>query len=153
MPSTSVAAIQKFLKDPQDLRTVRGVCVPDVTYVSLNYSNPDLAKSMPWCGTHTGPEAIVSTFERVGSYWKVDEFAPDAIFGDEHFGAVFGSMTLTSTVLGKTVTSPFSIFCKMTGDKISYMQFMEDTFATSASFRSSGLWTFQSNPAGGEVSA
>jgi hypothetical protein len=31
------------------------------------------------------------------------------------------------------------------------MQFMEDTFATGASFRSAGKWTFRSNPNGEEV--
>jgi hypothetical protein len=31
------------------------------------------------------------------------------------------------------------------------MQFMEDTFATAASFRSGGSWKFQSDPLGGEV--
>jgi len=32
-----------------------------------------------------------------------------------------------------------------------YLQFMEDTLATSASFRSAGAWTFRSNPNGQEV--
>jgi hypothetical protein len=27
---------------------------PDVTYVSLNYDNPDLKKIMPWAGTSRG---------------------------------------------------------------------------------------------------
>ncbi len=153
MPSRSVELVQRFLKSPTDLTLLREICTPDVVYVSLNYSNPDLQKSMPWCGTHAGAEAIASTFERVDRYWTVDTFAPEAVFGDEQYVAVFGRMTLTSTVMGKTVTSPFSIFCRMTDGKISYMQFMEDTFATSSSFRSGGTWTFRSNPDGGEVSA
>ncbi len=125
MAVDSVGLIKAFLKDRKNLQVVQALCTPDVTYVSLNYSNPDLKKSMPWCGTGTGVEAIVSTFERVEQYWSVDDFSPEATFGDERFVAVFGRMTLTSTVLHKTVTSPFSIFCKLTGGKISYMQFME----------------------------
>ena len=152
MQNSSVEVIQKFLKGNTDIEVVRELCTPDVVYVSLNYSNPELARSMPWCGTHPGAEAIVSTFARVGNYWSVDDFSPEAIFGDDQYVAVFGSMTLTSTVLKKTTTSPFSIFCKMADGKISYMQFMEDTFATSSTFRSSGVWTFRSNPDGGEVS-
>jgi hypothetical protein len=35
--------------------------------------------------------------------------------------------------------------------KITYMQFMEDTFCTASSFRSGGTWKFQSDPHGGEV--
>ena len=53
---------------------VNVLCTPDVTYVSLNYSNPDLKKSMPWCGTHQGPEAILDTFIRVGEFWNIDAF-------------------------------------------------------------------------------
>ena len=49
--------------------------------------------------------------------------------------AVFGRFTYTSTKLRKTVTTPFAIFCKVHDGKVAYMQFMEDTFATSASFR------------------
>ena len=153
MPKTTVELVQALLNDPKDIDVVRGLCTPDVTYVSLNYSNPDLQKSMPWCGTYQGPEAFVSTFVRVGQYWSVDDFSPEAIFGDEKQAAVFGRMTLTSTVMQKTVTSPFAIYLKLTDGKFTYIQFMEDTFATSASFRSSGVWTFRSNPAGGEVSA
>jgi hypothetical protein len=153
MTKTSVDLVQELLKHRKNLEIVSALCSPDVTYVSLNYSNPDLQKSMPWCGTSYGPEAIVSTFVRVEEYWRLDDFSPDATFGDDKHVAIFGSMTLTSTVLGKTVTSPFSIFCKVADEKVTYMQFMEDTFATSSTFRSSGIWTFRSNPAGGEVSA
>ena len=152
MTKTPVEVVQALLAGRKDITTVRSLCTPNVTYVSLNYSNPDLQKSMPWCGTYTGPEALVSTFVRVEEFWKLDDFSPEAIFGDDDHVAVFGSYTLTSTVLGKTTTSPFSIYFKLTDGKISYMQYMEDTFATSATFRSGGTWTFRSDPAGGEVS-
>jgi uncharacterized protein len=49
------------------------------------------------------------------------------------------------------VTSPFAVYAKVVGGRCTYMQFMEDTFATSASFRSGGAWTFRSDPNGGEV--
>jgi uncharacterized protein len=153
MARNAVEIVQALLKDRKNMEAVRTLCSPDVTYVSLNYSNPDLQKSMPWCGTYHGPEAIVSTFVRVEEYWTLDDFSPAATFGDDRHVAVFGSMTVTSKVLGKTVTSPFSIFCTVAGGKVTFMQYMEDTFATSSTFRSGGSWTFRSNPAGGEVSA
>jgi ketosteroid isomerase-like protein len=150
MGQTPVEIVQSFLAGPTDQKLVHDVCAPDVTYVSLNYQNPELKKSMPWCGTSHGPGAIVDTFTRVAQYWTVDEFTPQAVFGEGEHVAVFGSMTLTSTVLRKTVTTPFAIWCRVVQGKIQYMQFMEDTFATSSSFRSGGAWTFRSNPAGGE---
>jgi hypothetical protein len=68
-PTEVLAAI---LDRPTDIAHVRSLVTPDVTYVSLNYSNPDLKRIM----------------------------------------------------------------------------ILEDTFATSASFRSGGSWTFESDPNG-----
>lgn len=141
-----VELLQAVLKDPTNLASVSQCTTPDVTYVSLNFQNDDLHKAMPWCGTHQGPQSIVDTFVAVGQYWHNDDFQMEDVFGDESRAAVFGRMTYTSTVLGKTITSPFTVFIRVTGGKISYMQFMEDTFMTSSSFRSRGTWHFISNP-------
>ena len=73
------------------------------------------------------------------------------IFGEGENVAVFGRFTYTSTKLQKTVTSPFAILLKVVGGKVAYMQFMEDTFCTSSSFRAGGSWQFESNPDGGTV--
>jgi ketosteroid isomerase-like protein len=143
--------VQALLASIQDSEVVRASCAPDVTYVSLNYSNPELHKIMPWCGTGQGVNAISKTFHDVARYWSVDSFTPEAIFGEGENVAVFGRFTYTSTKLRKTVTTPFSIFCKVTGGKVVYMQFMEDTFCTASSFRSGGTWKFQSDPNGAEV--
>lgn len=143
--------VQALLNDIRNPKTVRDLCALDVTYVSLNYSNPDLHKIMPWCGTWKGVDAISKTFHDVSERWGIDSFIPEAIFGEDENVAVFGRFTYTSTRLQKTVTSPFAIFCKVHDGKVTFMQFMEDTFATGASFRSGGSWTFQSDPRGGEV--
>jgi uncharacterized protein len=143
--------INGILENPKDIKNVRSLTTKDVTYVSLNYSNSDLKKVMPWCGTSYGPESIVKTFVDVGRFWKVTSFKKEAIFTDGENVAVFGRFTYESTVLSKTVTSPFSIFAKVHNGLCTYMQFMEDTFATGASFRSGGKWTFHSDPNGKEV--
>jgi uncharacterized protein len=143
--------VQTLLESIHDPDVVRALCASDVTYVSLNYSNPDLHKVMPWCGTGQGVNAISRTFDEVARYWSVDSFNPEAVFGEGENVAVFGRFTYTSTKLRKTITTPFAIFCKVRGDKVVYMQFMEDTFCTASSFRSGGNWKFQSDPDGGEV--
>ena len=143
--------VRTLLDSTQDPRLVRALCAPDVTYVSLNYSNPDLHKIMPWCGTSQGPDAIVKTFHDVGQFWTVDSFTLEEILGDGDNVAVFGRFTYTSARLRKTITSPFSILCKVRDGKVTYMQFMEDTFCTASSFRSGGTWRFQSDPHGGQV--
>jgi uncharacterized protein len=147
-PKEIVGTLLNSIRDPNVVRTL---CAPDVTYVSLNYSNPDLKKVMPWCGTGAGVEAISKTFDDVSRYWRVDSFSSEAIFGEGDDVAVFGRFTYTSAKLRKTVTTPFAIYCKVHDEKVVYMQFMEDTFCTASSFHSGGTWKFQSDPAGGEV--
>lgn len=150
MPSPT-EILTSILKNPKDIDHVRSLVTPDVTYVSLNYSNPDLKKIMPWCGTAHGPEAIVKTFVDVGRYWEIQSFEPEALFGTDNCAAMFGRFTYKSTMLKKLVTTPFAVFARFKDGRCNYLQFMEDTFATGASFRSGGAWTFESNPNGERV--
>ena len=143
--------LSAILEKPTDMDHVRSLVTPDVTYVSLNYSNPDLKRIMPWCGTSRGPESIVKTFVDVARYWEVQAFEPEALFGTEGYAAMFGRFKYKSVFLSKVVASPFAVFAKCKDGRCSYLQFMEDTFATGASFRSGGTWTFQSNPNGEQV--
>jgi uncharacterized protein len=151
MPSDPKEIVRALLGGVRDPKLVKELCSPDVTYVSLNYSNPDLHKIMPWCGTGRGPEAISKTFHDVAEFWNINSFSPEVTFGEGENVAVFGGFTYTSAKLRKTVTSPFAIFCKVKNEKVTYMQFMEDTFCTASSFRSGGTWKFQSDPRGDEV--
>jgi uncharacterized protein len=56
-----------------------------------------------------------------------------------------------SRVIGKLVTTPFAVFARTTNGKCTHLQFMEDTFATGATFRSGEAWTFRGDPDGQEV--
>ncbi|MGF6484388.1 hypothetical protein [Paraburkholderia sp. JPY419] len=123
--------LSSILEKPTDIERVRALVTPDVTYVSLNYENPVLNGSCCGPGTYRGPESIVKTF---------DEYA-----------AMFGRFTYRSRVLSKIVTTPFAVFAKVEHGRCTYLQFMEDTFATGASFHSGGSWTFQGNPNGERV--
>ena len=148
---SSTEILSAILEKPTDLAHVRSLVTPDVTYVSLNYSNPDLKRIMPWCGTSRGPESIVRTFVDVARYWAVQSFEREALFGDDGHAAMFGRFTYKSSVLSKVVTSPFAVLARCKDGRCSYLQFMEDTFATAGSFRSGGTWMFQSNPSGERV--
>jgi hypothetical protein len=143
--------LSSILKNPTDIDHVRSLVTSDVTYVSLNYDNPDLRRIMPWAGTSRGPEGIVKTFVDVSRYWEVQSFEPEALFGSDRYAAMFGRFTYKSTVLSKVVTTPFAVFAKVAQGRCTYLQFMEDSFATGASFRSGGTWIFQSDPDGEQV--
>jgi uncharacterized protein len=80
-----------------------------------------------------------------------DRLHPEQVFGSGDDVAVFGHFTYRSIALGKVVTTPFAIRAEVRGGKVAFMQFMEDTFGTGASFRSGGAWTFRTFPGGDEV--
>jgi uncharacterized protein len=151
MSHSATQVVSKILENPRDIDFVKPLVSDDFTYVSLNYTNPDLKRIMPWCGTSRGVESLVKTFTDVGNFWHVEDFSIEAMFDDGEHVAVFGRFTYVSTVMSKSVTSPFAVFAKVKDGKCTYMQFMEDTFATAASFKRGGTCTFHSNPDGGEV--
>ena len=60
--------------------------------------------------------------------------------------AVFGDYRYRSKSLDKVVTSPFSLLVKVMDGKVTYLQFLEDSYATAASFRKAGSWIVQTEP-------
>lgn len=115
----------------------------DATYVSLNFNNPELKQIEPWCGTSKGREVYVYTFSNVGTYWRIDDFQVTDLIAEGETVAVFGQFTYTSVIANRTFTSPFSIKATVKDGLITYFQFMEDTYASAASFRVDGSWTIQ----------
>jgi len=88
----------------------------------------------------------------IGRVWETKAFEVRDVLVNEHSVAMFGSFTYKTRTLGKEITSPFALLAKVTGDKISYIQFMEDTFGTASTFRASGTWHFRGVATGGDVS-
>lgn len=115
----------------------------DAIYSSLNFSNAELKRIEPWAGTSTGREVYVYTFSNVGTYWNIDDFQITDLLAEGETVAVFGQFTYTSVHAKKTFTSPFSIKAKVQNGLITYFQFMEDTYASAASFRVAGEWIIQ----------
>ena len=150
--ASPLAALQSILSNPTDLEVVKQFTTDDFVYVSLNYEHPELKQIMPWAGTNQGAKGLVQTFIDVGRYWTTDAFQIQDSFENKDGAAIFGSFTYTSTRLGKTVTSPFSVLARGGNGKLSYVQFMEDTFATVRSFRESGEYLIKANPNGAELS-
>jgi uncharacterized protein len=151
MTQTPTEVVRQFLESTTNPTIVKSLVAEDATYVSLNYDNPDLKKIMPWTGTGKGPQAFIDTFTRVSQFWQILAFSPEELFGAGENVAVFGRFTYKSQTQGKTVESPFSILSRVHDGKIVYFQFMEDTFATAASFKSGGSSIFHSDPNGKEI--
>jgi ketosteroid isomerase-like protein len=149
--ASPLAVLKAILANPTDLAHVKQYTTDDFTYVSLNYENLPLKKIMPWAGTTAGTQALVQTFIDVGRYWRTDDFTIEDSFENVDGAALFGRFTYTSTVLGKTVTSPFAVLARGKNGKLSYIQFMEDTFGTVRSFLDSGSYRIKSNPDGSTV--
>ena len=155
MAKSPLEVVQAILADPTNPEVVRALVAPDATYVSLNHDNPDLKRIMPWAGTQTGPDAVSSTYGRVARWWRNEGFEVEDAFesGGEGEGsaAVFGRFTYRSATLGRAVTSPFAILARVRDGRVTFMQFMEDTFGTAQTFRSGGTATYRADPDGSEI--
>jgi uncharacterized protein len=149
---TPLELLQALLSNPTDIELVRSVTTEDVTYVSLNFDNPELHKVLPWAGTNRGPQSIVDVFNGIGRVWETKAFEVRDVIANEHSVAMFGSFTYRTRLLGKEITSPFALLVRVTNDRISYIQFLEDTFGTAGSFRAAGTWHFRGVATGGDVS-
>ena len=75
--------------------------------------------------------------------WENQAFNVTAMFASGENVAVFGDFRYKSNSLGKVVSSPFSILVKVVDGTVTYLQFLEDSYATAASFRKDGSWTVQ----------
>jgi uncharacterized protein len=145
-----LSVLKAVLSNATDLAFVQQYTTDDFSYVSLNYGNPDVKRVLPWAGTRSGAEALVQTFTDVSRYWTIDAFNSEDSFENADGAAIFGSFTYTSNTLGKTVTSPFAVLARGENGKLSYVQFLEDSYATVRSFRTSGAYRIKANPDGSE---
>jgi uncharacterized protein len=123
--------LQTLLSNPVDVEHVRSLTTPDVTYVSLNEHNPDLKALLPWTGTNKGPESVAKIFKGINETWETKAFEVRDVIEQGDNVAFFGTFTYRGRQTGRDVTSPFSLFAKLISGRISYMQFLEDTFGTS----------------------
>jgi hypothetical protein len=121
MPTSLTAVLQQLLQNTTNRNVVNQLMTPDATYVSLIFDNPELAKIMPWAGTHKGPQALPEVFGAIQRFWKtLDLEITDAIEQGSRV-ALFGSFTYKSNVTGREITSPFSLLARFEGDKVAYV--------------------------------
>ena len=143
MPDSPVEVVGHWLQNLLDPDVINSVVAPDAIYVSLNSENAELSRIMPWAGTSRGPQAFISNLGKMFTRWENQSFNVTTIFASGEDVAVFGDFRYKSNSLGKVVSSPFSILSKVTDGKVTYLQYLEDSYATAASFRKDGSWTVQ----------
>ncbi|KRD07846.1 hypothetical protein ASE48_10495 [Mycobacterium sp. Root265] len=151
MTADPLTVLTEFLADAFDPDKITEVTerlvADDATYVSLTFDpDPGLHEIMPWAGTNHGKSAFVDNFRGVSTQWRLEDFTPLDTLVDGDKVALFGRFTLRSVTLDKAVTSPCAVLAKVSDGKIRYFQYMEDTFATALTFRSSGTWTIDAVP-------
>ena len=151
MPTNLTAVLQRLLQNTTNIEVLEQLMTSDATYVSLNFDNPDLKKIMPWAGTHKAPQSLPEVFAAIQRFWKTLEFkVTDAIEQGSRV-ALFGSFTYKSNATGKEITSPFGLLARFEGEKVAYVQFLEDSYGTAGSFKTGGSTRFHSDPSGKEV--
>jgi uncharacterized protein len=146
MSASPIEIVGHWLQNLLDPDVVNSVVAPDAVYVSLNTENAELSKIMPWAGTSHGPQAFLDNLGRVFTRWETQAFNVTTMVASEENVAVFGDFRYRSNSLGKVVSSPFSILVKVVDGHVTYLQFLEDSYATAASFRCGGSWTVQTEP-------
>ena len=151
MATSLTDLLQRVLQNTTNLPVLRQLMTPDATYVSLNFDNPELKKVMPWTGTDTGPQSLPRVFEAIQRFWKTLDFKVTDAIEQGNRVALFGSFTYKSNATGKEVRSPFGLLARFEGDRVAYVQFLEDSYGTAGSFKTGGSTRFQSDPAGQEV--
>src|ERR1700747_386479 len=143
MSVSRIEVVGYWLQHLLDPDVVRSVVAPDATYVSLNADDPELTQIMPWAGTSHGAQAFLDNLGGMFSRWENQAFNVTTMFASGENVAVFGDFRYRSRSLDKVVSSPFSIHVKVVDGKVTYLQFLEDSYATASSFRKSGTWTVQ----------
>jgi uncharacterized protein len=143
MSANPIELIGQWMQNLLDPDVVNRVVAPDATYVSLNTEDAELNKILPWAGTSRGPQAFLGNLGEMFTRWENQEFNVTTMFASGENVAVFGDFRYKSNSLGKVVSSPFSILAKVVDGQVTYLQFLEDSYATAASFRSGGSWTVQ----------
>jgi len=151
MSTNLTAVLQELLQNTSNLKVLTQLMTPDATYVSLNFDNPELKKVMPWTGTQKGPRALSDVFGAIQLFWKTLDFKVTDTIEQGSRVAFFGSFTYKSNATGKEVTSPFGLLARFEGDKVAYIQFLEDSYGTAGSFKTGGATRFHSDPSGKEV--
>jgi ketosteroid isomerase-like protein len=143
MSASPIEVVRHWLQNLMDPAVVHRVVAEDATYVSLNTENDELSEILPWAGTSHGPQAILDNLRAIFTRWENQEFNVTTMFGADESVAVFGDFRYRSNSLGKVVSSPFSILVKVVDGRVTYLQFLEDSYATARSFRKDGSWTVQ----------
>ena len=146
MSASPIEVVGHWLQNLLDPEVINTVVAPDAIYVSLNTEDAELSRIMPWAGTSRGPQAFRSNLGQMFARWENQAFNVTTIFASGENVAVFGDFRYKSNSLGKVVSSPFSILSKVTDGKVTYLQYLEDSYATAASFRKDGSWTVQTEP-------
>jgi len=146
MSDSPIEVVGRLMQNLLDPQVINSVVAPDATYVSLNTENPELTRIMPWAGTSHGPQAFFGNLSEMFTRWENQAFNVTMMFASGENVAVFGDYRYRSRSLDKVVTSPFSILAKVVNGKVTYLQFLEDSYATASSFRKGGSWIVQTEP-------
>jgi ketosteroid isomerase-like protein len=143
MSASPIEVVTQWLQNLANPDVVNEIVAQDATFDSLNTEDADLKKIMPWAGKFVGPKAFLYIRAGVFSSWDIEAFNITTMFASNENVAVFGDFRYKSKSLGKVVASPFAILVKVVEGKVTYVLFMEDTYATASSFRKDGTWTVQ----------
>ena len=140
MEPVPIELVGQWLQNLLGSDLVNRLVAADATHVSLNTEDAELKK------TSHCRQAFLDHLGTMFIRWENQAFNATAMFASEENIAVFADFRYKSNSLGKYVSSQFSILVKVVDDKVTHLQFLEESYATAASFRKNGSWTVQTEP-------
>jgi len=149
MSSNLTVVLQELLQNTSNLKVLQQLMSPDVTYVSLISTTVNWKTLCPGPALTRGRGRCSMSSLRSNASGKLDFTVTDTIEQGSRV-AFFGSFTYKSNVTGKEITSPFSLLARFEGERIAYIQFLEDSNGTAGSFKTGGATRFHSDPSGKE---
>jgi len=150
MIQTPTEVVRQFLASTTNPTIVKSLVAEDATYVSLNYDNPISKRSCRGPAPAKVPRHSLTRLRASvssGRFWLSLPKNCSALVKTSPSLAIH----LQIEDAGKNRRISLLDSFRVHDGKIVYFQFMEDTFATAASFKSGGSSIFHSDPNGKEI--
>jgi uncharacterized protein len=92
------------------------------------------------------PSAFLDNLSTMFTRWENEAFTVTTMFASSDNVAVFGDFRYRSHSSARSSPHRSRSSSRSSTEQVIYLQFLEDSYATAASFRQSGSWTVQTEP-------
>ena len=137
MPESPIEVVGRWLQHMQDPDVVHEVIAAG-RGLRLAEHRQCRAQQTSLGGPSPRSTAFLDALQAIFSRWDNQAFNVTAMFGDDDNVAVFWNFHTSRTRSARRLLPRFSIHVRVAGGKVTYVQFLEDTYATARSLPQRG---------------